>query len=105
MLDIDLELEPASLQPRLDALWERSGPRIKQLCREHTPDSSTPVFTKDGTYTARGWTEWTEGFLYGWANGWSLEECARLGTHCATQVIQQVGARIPQGLLESFPGR
>ena len=45
------------------------------------------------------------GFLYGWANGWSLEECARLGTHCATQVIQQVGARIPQGLLESFPGR
>lgn len=45
------------------------------------------------------------GFLYGWANAWSLEECARLGTHCATQVIQQVGARIPQGLLESYSAR
>ncbi len=42
------------------------------------------------------------GFLYGWANGWSLEECARLGTHCGTTVIQQIGARIEPGLLESF---
>ena len=45
------------------------------------------------------------GFLYGWANDWALEECARLGTHCATQVIQQVGARIPRGLLESYSAR
>lgn len=42
------------------------------------------------------------GFLYGWANEWPLDECARLGTHCATRVIQQVGARIPAGLLESY---
>ncbi len=45
------------------------------------------------------------GFLYGWANDWSHEECARLGTHCATRVIQQVGARIPPGLLESYSAR
>jgi sugar/nucleoside kinase (ribokinase family) len=42
------------------------------------------------------------GFLYGWANDWPLDECARLGTHCATRVIQQVGARIEPGLLESY---
>ncbi len=42
------------------------------------------------------------GFLYGWANGWPLRKSARLGTHCATAVIQQVGARIEPGLLERF---
>lgn len=43
------------------------------------------------------------GFLYGWANAWSLAECARLGTFVATHVIQQVGARIDSGLLTKFP--
>ena len=44
------------------------------------------------------------GFLYAWANDRSLAECARLGTYCATHVIQQVGARIEPGLLERFDG-
>ena len=42
------------------------------------------------------------GFLYGWANDATLAECARLGTICATRVIQQVGARIEAGLLDDF---
>lgn len=42
------------------------------------------------------------GFLYGWVNDWSLAECARLGSFCGTQVIQQVGARIEPGLLERY---
>ncbi len=41
-------------------------------------------------------------FLYGWVNGKPLDECARLGTHVATSVIQQVGARIDTDVLESF---
>ncbi len=45
---------------------------------------------------------YSAGFLYGWAQNWPLAECAKLGTHCATQVIQQVGARIEPGLLDSF---
>ncbi len=40
------------------------------------------------------------GFLYGRAREQSLEECARLGTLCATEVIQRVGARIEPGILE-----
>jgi len=40
------------------------------------------------------------GFLYGRAQQQSLEECARLGTLCATEVIQRVGARIEPGVLE-----
>jgi len=38
------------------------------------------------------------GFLFGYANGESLEECARLGTRCGSAVIQQIGARIEPGL-------
>jgi len=41
-------------------------------------------------------------FLYGWANGKPLDECARLGTHVATSVIQQIGARIETNVLESY---
>jgi len=43
---------------------------------------------------------WCAGFLYGWANDESLQECARLGTVCATHVIQQIGARIEPGVLD-----
>ena len=42
------------------------------------------------------------GFLFGWVNDYSLAECARLGTFCGTTVIQQVGARIEPGLLDSY---
>lgn len=45
---------------------------------------------------------YTAGFLYGWTAGKSLEECARLGTYCATQVIQQVGGRIEPGLMDDY---
>ncbi len=41
-------------------------------------------------------------FLYGWANDKSLDECARLGTHVATSVIQHLGARIETNVLESY---
>jgi sugar/nucleoside kinase (ribokinase family) len=41
------------------------------------------------------------GFLYGLANGKPLDECARLGTRCATGVIQKVGARIDRGMLQA----
>ncbi len=42
---------------------------------------------------------YTAGFLYAYTNGMSLAESARAGTLCATQVIQQVGARIEKGAL------
>jgi sugar/nucleoside kinase (ribokinase family) len=42
------------------------------------------------------------GFLYGYTQRKPLEECARLGTFCATQVIQQIGARIERGMLEGY---
>jgi sugar/nucleoside kinase (ribokinase family) len=45
---------------------------------------------------------YTAAFLYGWANGKPLDECARLGTWVATRVIQQVGARIETDVLDDY---
>lgn len=45
---------------------------------------------------------YTAGFLYGWATDQALQECAKIGTFCATKVIQQIGARIERGLLDSY---
>lgn len=45
---------------------------------------------------------YSAGFLFGWVNDYPLADCARLGTYCATTVIQQLGARIEPGLLDSF---
>ena len=47
---------------------------------------------------------WCAGFLYGLTHGKSLAEAAAIGTYCGTCVIQQVGARIEPGLLESYTG-
>jgi len=45
---------------------------------------------------------YSAGFLFGWVNHKSLTECARLGTFCATRVIQQLGARIEPGALQHY---
>ena len=45
-------------------MFELSAEKIRSLDRTW-PSSGAPVFTVDGRYTARGWTEWTEGFVYG----------------------------------------
>ena len=45
---------------------------------------------------------WCAGFLFGWVNEKPLHICAQFGTHCATQVIQQLGGRIEPGVLDEF---
>ena len=44
----------------------------------------------------------TAGFLFGWTSGESIGECARLGTWCATKVIQKLGARLEKGVLSEY---
>jgi sugar/nucleoside kinase (ribokinase family) len=45
---------------------------------------------------------YSAGFLFSWVNRYTLAECARLGTFCASRVIQQLGARIEPGLLDDY---
>lgn len=68
--------------------------------RETVIQQATPVDTIVDT-TGAG-DAYTAGFLYGWTHDKSLRECAEIGTYCATRVIQQVGGRIEQGLLDSY---
>ena len=42
------------------------------------------------------------GFLFGWVKSFDLSECAKYGTYCATKIIQQIGARIDKGLLNTL---
>lgn len=67
MIQINSSLTAASLQPKIDRLWQASAPKIRSIEASYEPGKATPVFTVAGQYTARGWTEWTQGFQYGGA--------------------------------------
>ncbi len=67
---------------------------------EHVEQPAIPV-EKVVDSTGAG-DAYTAGFLYGWANDESLADCAKIGTYCATHVIQQIGARIERGLLDQY---
>jgi hypothetical protein len=62
---IDEQLHPEDLTPALARFWLLSGQKVAALQTRHNPADGAPVFTVAGRYTSRGWTEWTEGFLYG----------------------------------------
>jgi unsaturated chondroitin disaccharide hydrolase len=65
MIHIDRPRTPNDLLGAIDRFFELSAGKIQSLERSWSPSSGAPVFTVDGRYTARGWTEWTEGFQYG----------------------------------------
>jgi len=65
MIAIDSGLKPADLASKIQRLWEVSAPKIRAIEKAYAPGKGAPVFTVEGKYTARGWTEWTQGFQYG----------------------------------------
>ena len=65
MISISPSLSAADLAGDISKLWEASAPKILSIDAAEVPGAATPVFTIAGKYTARGWTEWTQGFVYG----------------------------------------
>jgi hypothetical protein len=65
MIALDRTLTAASLRKAADTVFEVSAPKIAALQRRWKDADGTPVFTIEGKYTSRGWTEWTQGFQYG----------------------------------------
>jgi unsaturated chondroitin disaccharide hydrolase len=65
MIQIDSTVTVSSLKPQLDRLFELSAQKIRHLQDRWSPSSGAPVFTVEGRYTSRGWTEWTQGFQFG----------------------------------------
>jgi hypothetical protein len=65
MINIDNNLKPEDLRSKLDRFWELSGNKIKLISEEYDHKQGSPVFTVNGKYSTRGWTEWTQGFEFG----------------------------------------
>lgn len=62
---IDDRLKPEDLKERLKLFWDLSGEKILRIESEFNPEKGAPVFTVNGKYVPRGWTEWTQGFQFG----------------------------------------
>lgn len=58
-------LQTAGLRAAATRVFELSAGKILSLEAAWRPASGSPVFTVDGQYTSRGWTEWTQGFQFG----------------------------------------
>lgn len=65
MIQIDYNLKPEDLKNQLNRFWELSGEKISLIENEYELGKGSPVFTVEGKYTTRGWTEWTQGFQFG----------------------------------------
>ncbi len=64
-MKIEQTLTYNSLLKSLDRFWQVSGKKIYSIEKNFDTRKGTPVFTVNGKYTTRGWTEWTQGFQYG----------------------------------------
>jgi unsaturated chondroitin disaccharide hydrolase len=65
MIDINYSLSVNDFKEKMDLLWNLSGEKINRIVSEYDESQGAPVFTVDGKYATRGWTEWTHGFQFG----------------------------------------
>jgi len=62
---IDYNIKAEDLKAKLTHFWRLSGEKILRIEAEYDNVSGSPVFTINGKYSSRGWTEWTQGFQFG----------------------------------------
>jgi hypothetical protein len=65
MIHLRPDLTPARLERKIVRLFDVSAQKLQSLARSWDPAQGAPVFTVNGRYTNRGWTEWTQGFQFG----------------------------------------
>jgi hypothetical protein len=65
LIKINTTITAADLKNKLEKLWKLSEEKISLLEKNYDVSKGSPVFTVEGRYTTRGWTEWTQGFQYG----------------------------------------
>jgi hypothetical protein len=65
MIRTDTTRTPADLLPKISRVFLLSAAKIRAIEDTWAPGHGAPVFTVDGHYRARGWTEWTQGFQFG----------------------------------------
>ena len=65
MIQVDRRRALRDLLPKIAQLFALSAGKIRSIDKTWRPDDGAPVFTVEGVYRARGWTEWTQGFQFG----------------------------------------
>lgn len=65
MLNVDFKLKAADLKAPIAGMWRLSAAKLRAIRKAYDPNRGAPVFTVRGSYTSRGWTDWTLGFLFG----------------------------------------
>lgn len=65
MLKAEKEITSRSLLDKINRMWDISAQKILSIEKNYDTSKGSPVFTANGKYTTRGWTEWTQGFQYG----------------------------------------
>lgn len=63
-MKVDTTFHVNTLEQPIHRFWQASEKKIRSI-EKNASGSGAPVFTVNGMYTARGWTEWTQGFQYG----------------------------------------
>jgi hypothetical protein len=91
MIDIREDLTPKDLLEALRRFWEASGEKIRLIERDYDVAKGSPVFTIDGQYTTRGWTEWTQGFQFGSPllqfDATGDQEMLEIGRRCTVELM------------------
>lgn len=64
-MKIDAKLKPSDLKNAIQRVLTLAARKSRSIAKGWDPSKGTPVFTVDGKYTSMGWTEWTQGFMYG----------------------------------------
>ena len=65
MIEINNKLKIEDFKSKIRLLWNLSGEKIERIISEYDESKGAPVFTVNGKYASRGWTEWTHGFQFG----------------------------------------
>ena len=96
MINLDRRLSPRDLRAEnrahVRAVGARRFDRIEETWR---PEDGAPVFTVEGRYRARGWTEWTQGFQFGSALlQFDATGDARFSSSAASRTIERMAPHL-----------
>ena len=64
---VDPSIGLRNLDAGLDRCFDLAAGKVMSVSETWDPGRGAPVYTVDGKYTTRGWTEWTQGFQFGCA--------------------------------------
>lgn len=65
MICIDDAIRPARLKSAIESLWPLAARKLRSIDESFADREDAPVFTVEGRYTSKGWTDWTQGFQFG----------------------------------------